>query len=333
MSDGLITVPTVKVQATGPAQVAVSALPVPTQGLILPPQGRLTLASGTPVMTAAAVNASTVYYTPYHGAWFPLSDGTFVTHALLSDDLVCSILDGTKSPAPAAPNSVYDLFVWNDAGTPRLSRGPAWTNDITRPAGSSLQRLAGLCVNALDIVNGPLAKKGVWVGTIGTNAIGLIDMKFGGSAVGGSPGVLGLWNAYNRIEASVFIADTTDNWTYNGNNVWRVANNSLNNSVTYVCGAVEDAVRANYMAIISTGTSAKGAAAIGVDTIGPTGAIGTVPANTGATQCVGAYVGTPGLGVRRLYAIETTSASQAATFFGNGGSGTMQSCLTATIRW
>jgi hypothetical protein len=41
-----------------------------------PPQGRLTLISGTPVMTSDIVNASTLYYAPYVGNSIPIYNGT-----------------------------------------------------------------------------------------------------------------------------------------------------------------------------------------------------------------------------------------------------------------
>lgn len=34
---------------------------------VIPPQGRLTLTTGTPVMTAEAAAQTTIYYTPYVG--------------------------------------------------------------------------------------------------------------------------------------------------------------------------------------------------------------------------------------------------------------------------
>lgn len=94
------------------------------------PGGRLTLASGQPVMASDVVGATAVYYTPYKTAFLPLWSGTVAMPQVFTE-LSQATTDATKSPAACAPNSCYDLFVWDDAGTLRLSRGPAWSQAQT----------------------------------------------------------------------------------------------------------------------------------------------------------------------------------------------------------
>lgn len=92
------------------------------------PQGRLTLSSGEPVMTADHTGKTSIFYTPYVGANVPIYDGSsFVPtpFAERSNDLTQSSV-GKAGPAAAGPYQVIDVFVWNDGGTVRLSRGPCW---------------------------------------------------------------------------------------------------------------------------------------------------------------------------------------------------------------
>ncbi len=213
-------------------------------------QGRLTLTSGTPVLTSSVTGAGTVYFTPYGGSSVALWNGSAFAATSFAE-LSQALSDTTKSPSAAAAASVYDLFVWSDGGTIRLSRGPAWSAGAT--AGSSnargsgagstaLTRVQGVLVNAVAIANGPAAGYGTYVGTIATDAAGAtVSMNFGGSAAGGSPARLGVWNAHNRRTAAAAVYDTTSSHTYNSATV-RPYNNSTNNAIISVVGAVEDAV-------------------------------------------------------------------------------------------
>lgn len=90
------------------------------------PGGRLTLSSATPVMTTSVLGAATIYYVPYCGGQVPLWNGSaFVATPFSQISQVLS--DTTRSPAAAVENALYDLFVWNNAGVPTLSRGPLWS--------------------------------------------------------------------------------------------------------------------------------------------------------------------------------------------------------------
>ena len=160
-------------------------------GAALVPQGRLTLQSGVPVMTTTQAGKTTIYYEPYVGAFIPIYDGTrfgSVPFTALSNVTT----DTTKNPAAVAANKIYDLFVWNDNGTLRLSRGPAWTDDETRAL--ALVTVGGIDLNAVGITNGPAASRGIWVGTVRSNASSQIDWILSGAGA-----VLGVYNAYNRV--------------------------------------------------------------------------------------------------------------------------------------
>ena len=95
------------------------------------PGGRITLTSATPVMGSSVAGATTVYYTPYAGNIVPIYDGTNMIATVVAE-VSQATTDSTKSPAAVAASKIYDLFVWNDSGTIRCTRGPAWTNATTR---------------------------------------------------------------------------------------------------------------------------------------------------------------------------------------------------------
>ena len=102
--------------------------------------------TGAPVMTTTQSGKTTIFYTPYVGNQVPIWNGTTMTpttFAELSNVTTASSV-GSAGPAAVAASSVYDLFVWSNAGTITLTRGPAWTNDTTRSAGTALMRVGGI---------------------------------------------------------------------------------------------------------------------------------------------------------------------------------------------
>lgn len=92
----------------------------------IPPGGRLTLTSGTPVTTADVTAAGTVYFAPCRSAKIPIYNGsrwTLETFAQLSNVLANSTV-GSAGPAAGAAGKNYDFFVWSNAGVLTLTRGP-----------------------------------------------------------------------------------------------------------------------------------------------------------------------------------------------------------------
>ena len=118
------------ISLSGTAEVYVTARAQDFLTQPMKPGGRLTLTSGTPVMSSSVTAATTIYYTPYQGNYVPLYDGsTFVPTEF--SELSQTTTDTTKSPAACEKDGNYDLFVWNDAGTLRCTRGPIWAKAST----------------------------------------------------------------------------------------------------------------------------------------------------------------------------------------------------------
>lgn len=206
------------------------------------PQGRVTLSTGVPVMTTTVSGATTVYYTPYQGNMVPLYDGTNMVPFQVAE-ISQLTTDATKSPAAVAASKIYDIFVWNDAGTIRATRGPAWTNNTTR--GYTFTMVDGIQLNTSAITNGPAALRGTFVGTIASNASSTIDFIYGSNSSGGTAAVLNVWNMYNRISFATSVIDSGATYTYTSSTI-RQARGSVGNQITYLLGQSEDSVYVTY---------------------------------------------------------------------------------------
>jgi hypothetical protein len=281
------------------------------------PQGRLTLASGVTVMTSNQAGATTVYYTPYAGNQVPIYDGTSMV-ATTFTELSQTTTDTTKSPAAVAASSVYDIFVWNDGGTIRATRGPAWTNDTTRSAGTALVLVNGIYLNNASITNGPAAQRGTYVGSIRSNGSSSIDFIYGGSAAGGSASTLYVWNAYNRVLVNSTVMDSTASWTYSLL-TWRPANNSTAARVSFLSGLAGDVFEGSYAAMGTNSAAGTSAGGVGYDST--TSFSGTAPASGGVAGVLVSGLSrhsTTALGAHYFQALEISQATGTTTWYGAG---------------
>lgn len=243
--DGSITTAKLADGAATTAKIADYAVTLAKlSGLIVPPQGRLTLQTNTPVMITDNVSKNELFYAPKNGLLLPLWDGS--KHILINTGGQLSQLttDTTKSPAAVAANSVYDIYGWLDGSTPRATRSPAWVSDVSRGAGAGTAEQdyntnIGFLTNKFNITNGPAANRGHFLGTVRSDASSLLNWKLGGAAAGGSAAILGVWNNYNRILHQAQVSDSTGSWTYNSD-ILRQRNASVNNLVSFISGLAED---------------------------------------------------------------------------------------------
>jgi len=206
------------------------------------PQGRLTLTSNTPVMTADATAQAIIYYTPYIGNQITIA-GTTYTFSQVSYSLSSSAHLSTKP---------YDIFAYVASGSVALCTGPAWSSGTTRAAAINMP--SGIWSNQASLtctVSGGgstttiPANGATYLGPFYATANGQTGMAFKPPASsGGTNNILGLWNAYNRVTVSAFNMDSTASWTYNSA-TWRAFNGSNSNRVTFVDGLQQSAVEAN----------------------------------------------------------------------------------------
>jgi hypothetical protein len=303
--------------------------------ILVMPQGRLTLTSLTPALATSVAAATNLYYTPAKGAQVPIYDGTNFDARIFSE-LTAVTTDATKSPAAIGASKVNNWFVWDDAGTLRLSHGPDWTTDVARSAGTALVLVNGINLNNASITNGPAASRGTYVGTTRSNSGSTLDFIFGALASGGTAANFAVWNAYNRVPVATCVGDTTASWTHVVANTWRAPNGSATMRVSCVRGLNEDGIEATYAAIGQNNASSTGAIGIGLNS---TTAL-AVPSTTGfynATialnqQTNGRYSGLMGLGYNFVSAIEFNTTTNANTWLGGAGVAYLQSGLHCTLR-
>lgn len=249
------------------------------------PCGRLTISTGNPVMTATVTGATSHFFSPYNGCQFvPIFNGTIFVLTDTAGELTQTTADTTKSPAAVTTNSNYDVFVWNDAGTIRATRGPTWNagavvgSDVARGTGAGsteLQRLNGIWTNKNAITNGPAANRGTYVGTFRSNGTSTIDYQFGTNISGGGAALLYVWNAYNRVSMGTEVADGLGSWTQTGATVGNCTGAvispldcsgtgaGLNNRISILSGLAEDDIYVSFvqrftMAAVATAVATAG---------------------------------------------------------------------------
>jgi hypothetical protein len=301
-----------------------------TTWFIPPPQGRLTLTTAVPVLATNVSAAGTVYYTPYIGNLVPIYNGTrFIATAFTElSNVLANSSSGSAGPAAGAASKNYDLFVWSDSGTLRLTRGAAWNSDTARSATTEndLTRVNGVLLNLNAITNGPAASRGTYVGTIRTDSGGAtVTWHFGALAANGTAANLHVWNAYNRVLVGGLVADSTDSWSYSGGS-FRPANNSSTMRVSFVNGLQEERVEAIYESSANGGGS-SGIAVIAVGLDSTTSAAGSTRAMISNGNVISSFVAsqrTTSLGFHYLQALEN-NVTAAVTFYGDNGGSNIQS--------
>lgn len=293
-------------------------------GLTPTPQGRLTLTTATPVMTATVSGATTIYYTPYVGATVAFFDGTNWNPTICAEitNLTTASAVGNAGPAAVTTSSIYDLFVWLNGSACTLTRGPLWTNSTTRSAGTALVRQNGLWLNSVAITNGPAASRGTYVGTIASNGSSQIDYIFGAAAGGGTAASLQLWNAYQRVSTGTNVTDNGAPYTLTSSTI-RQARGSAGNQIGFVIGLNEDVITATYNAGFAIVAVSGGVTKAGIGLDSTTAYLGQslLMEDVAATVLNGALgtavVTQPGIGTHVLSANESSDNANANTFDAN----------------
>lgn len=316
----LQTTQVAEIVSNGTCYVITSSVDSTVSSLVSPPQGRLTLTSGVPVLSADVVAATTAYYTPYVGNQAPIYNGSKMVMFTFSE-LTLTI------PSSRLANLLYDVFVFSNSGAATVCTGPAWSNSVagsgSRGTGAGTTQIsvvAGFLVNTVSIscVNGGTtytiaASQGTYVGTFymdGTN--GQVSALFGF----GQSRKIGVWNYYNRVPAMLRVGDATASWSYN-TAAYRASNNSSANKGTVLQGVAEDFVDVRYNSG-ALGNFSFTFAGIGVNSTTVScqqglgwSVNGSTKANLTAT-CIQA----PALGLTDFTALEKGDGAASTTWFG-----------------
>lgn len=268
-------------------------------------EGRLTLTTGVPVTTSDVTAAETLYWAPYKGNQVALYDGSSVWNVRTFTQLSIDVPDAT---------SVYDVFVYDNAGTPALEL-TAWTNDTTR-------------ATALTTQDGVLVKTGAltrrYLGTF-------YSTTAGNGQIEDSVANRYLWNYYNRVRRPMRAVETANSWNYSTSTVRQVNANSAN-QLNFVIGVSEDMVAARCLHHASSSSVAGGsffATGIGLDVTnaftsgGLIGNWGPALANQIAPG-TGELIVFPGVGKHFLAWLEYVgSFSGTISFYGDNNSPTV----------
>jgi len=306
-----------------------------TNGIFIPvnaftpvPQGRLTLASNTPVMNADATAQASIYYAPYNGNALPIYNGAEFIAGIFAQ--LTLTLNSTNHPA----SEVFDIYVSLQSGTPTLS-AMYWggTSSRSTSAGgktgtgnASITQKNGIWVNnaaisSSDSFNGSTGYaiaqyQGTYLGTFYTTAAGQTSVTLTPTpASGGTGNIIGLYNAYNRVRCCAMEREAATNWTYNSA-TWRPSNNSTSNRITFLDGLQQTFVSAMFDCMITAPSSGNSAIGIGLNsTTAFTGAIGDTDLsnNTSIHASLEAY---PVLGLNYVQALEAVLNGSTGTFSG-----------------
>jgi hypothetical protein len=262
-------------------------------------EGRLTLTTGVPITTSDVTGATTVYFTPYQGNRISLYDGTSVWEVFaLTSDLSLAI-------SGVSANKNYDVFCYDDSGTPTLELGPAWTNDSTR---------------ATDLV----LQDGIWVksGDTTRRYLGSLRIGSGGTSTEDSLVRRFLFNANNRVPRPLRVTESTASWSYSTAS-WQQANASTANQVEVMVGLTGIMTSLQADGVRSNGTAGVGATGIG---IGSTSAMGTgvravATSNAASAQATSSasWQGFPSLGWSYYAWLEYGSGAGTDTWYGISG--------------
>lgn len=227
-----------------------------------PPQGRLTLTSGTPVTQSDVATATSVYYDPYYGGQaVPIYNGAAFVMTSTGGELT-DALDSTN----IVSGNVYDEFVINSSGV-HVCTGPAWSSTTSRGTGAGttqLTSLNGVYVNAVSITCR-------W-GSSSTASVSANQATYVGSFLATANGQASdtarqriLWNQYNRVQRYMTFSESTASWTYS-TATFRQANGDSSAQLEVLAGQAEGGIVVTNSAQMTNGTSGGGGTAgIGVD--------------------------------------------------------------------
>ena len=177
--------------------------------------GRLTLATATPVTTADQTAKTTVYWTPYKGNSIALYDGTALWKHLSFAEISVAVPSTTSTP--------FDLFVYNNSGAAALE-ALSRTNDTTRATALTAQ-------DGVYVKSGATTRRYVGTGRT-TGSSGQTEDSVANRL---------LWNYYNRVPRQCFRSEATSH-TYTTAS-FRAWNNSASAAqVAFMVGVLEDAI-------------------------------------------------------------------------------------------
>ena len=235
---------------------------------LMPPGGRLTTTSGTPITSSDVTDSTTLYYTPYLHNHISLYNGATWDVITFSE---------TQITIPNNSNTNYDVFAYNNGGTLAFET-VNWTNSTTR-------------ATALVSQDGRLVKSGdatrLYMGTGRTSGTAQRQSD--------SAQRRRLFNMYNRVARTLRRQESATSWTYSSS-AWQQVNNNTANEVEVVIGVVGPVVDLKHTYVGSMGDAAHtGFIGIGFDTVGNSG-LASIVQGTSKEQMIASDIRIPAVG-------------------------------------
>lgn len=247
--------------------------------------GRLTLTSATPITTSDVSAATVLYYTPYQGNKISLYSGTAWQLFNFSE---LSLAIGTLTDAKN-----YDVFIYNNGGTPAIDTVVAWTDNTTRATALTTQ-------DGIYVKSGAATRR--YVGTFRTTSTTTtedsVTKRF-------------LWNYYNRVPRYLAKQSAATSWLYNTGS-WRVSGGVDTNKVELVSGVAEGLLQLTFTQYISTNSLSYAAICEDVSNSYTAGIYGYGPSGMLNAK----LIKTPGIGWRTYYMVEYGNAT--TSWYGAG---------------
>lgn len=274
---------------------------------------RLSLTTATCVTTSDVTAATTLYLTPCTGTRIDLPDASGNPLRYSTAEISIAV--------PATTNTMYDVFVYSNAGTPTLEL-LAWTNDTTR-ATTVTRTTAGRLLK-----NGDPTR--MYVGSFRTTgSSGQTEDSFAKRYV---------WNMYNRTTRLLRVLEATDSWAYN-TATYRQARATATNQVDAVIGIAEVEIEVIVTAHASNSTTNSAQVSVGEDstTTATTGTIGQWSQISSAANAISQFTAKlnkyPAVGRHFYVWLEQSPNTGTTTWYGdNGDSALLQSGIFAKIQ-
>lgn len=272
--------------------------------------GRLTLTSGTPVTTSDVTGATTVYYAPHKGSRIALYDGANWNIRTFSEKTCTLTTTCIGGGGALTSDKNYDLFIYDDNGTPTFDSPVAWTNNTTRATAIQLQ-------DGVYVKSGATTRR--YVGTIRTTSTTTTEDSTTKRFV---------WNYDNRVARTMRAVDTTDTWEYSAQS-WRQANANSANQLDFVVGVSEDTVESTVYGSFYNSTASYRNAYVGIGLDSTTANSASITPSSSATNAFWAslqatYRGLPGIGRHYFVWLEFGAGSDTQTFGGDFGEPTVR---------
>lgn len=192
--------------------------------------GAVNITASPPVATFRpdGIQSTTLRFLRYQGDKIEVRDGTRRKQYVIPSAGVTLAVSGLSG------DTNYDVFIYDSSGTLTLKLGPAWATSTagagdrgTGAGTTEIQYIDGVPYNAVSITSGPAAGAGRLLGTIRTDASGLMIDSWGGIILNvGGQRFLDNVNLNRRTRLAVI--DTTDSWSYTTGTVRQARANSGN---------------------------------------------------------------------------------------------------------